>query len=778
MSEQPQPTTPAIEALRRRLSPECFAWRVREAQRKAQVVEALGAADPTQRRPSRAALRELPSLDRTNVLRWWRQYRELPGEPWERLFHRLPPTQLWEVPAAWRHAVQALGHQESPPTWEQIREVLVRQFGPAARLCRNTILKVLADKELAAGTPPPARPVETVVELTGGGLLVLLLAAALETRAITDLATALVQLAQTQAPPDWPIEAEPAGRDELGRLTAAYNENVVARLQAQDPPRTVFQSADEAVLGRDPTQLRVVQLSAGALTRHLSALVALPLVTVRRGTAGLQDPGGAWLAVFAGRDYQPATLEKTLNGLKMLGAGAVLWDCHARTWQRVTARWLAGAPLWRQLVAYIDGSKDPWWTDRFARSGKVARTGRVQPCLERTVITTGAGVPLLAEVVSGNADLSASAVRLLARCDVVLGPGLVGRLTVVDAACCETAMLRRYTADPCRNLVTVLKGALARGKVVEPQGEWQPYRERDQLREASVELAPGQPDGLRLRAVELVRRDSRHPHPTVFLTTASLAELATPLVADAYLSRWANIEDRFRRGRAGLGWERTDGFGTLQVTHYAVLEKRQVADRKLRAATQQTAAATVAEAKATQQLAAAQQRLATRRASEAPPPDRRCQLGVRQAKARIVLRRKAARVARQRQDQLAAEKQRLDTMPTEIYVRNTWLDTITCCFKMVLLCLLEFVCREYFGGRAMQPQTLCAAWMHLPVTIRTGLQRQIYEVTPNLRDPQKTDLLRQALAEVTRRKLHDAEGRLMVARLRGEGEGEDGWRDS
>jgi hypothetical protein len=778
MSEPSQPTTPEIEALRVSLSRECFARRLQEAHHKVKVLDALGAADPGQAPPSRATLRELGCLDRSNALRWWKQYRERPGEPWERLFHRLAPTKLWEVPEAWRHAVQGLGHQQPPPTWEQIRDVLVRQFGPQARLCRNTIVKILQDKGLAPGGGRPAAPVEEVVELTGGGLLVLVQAASLETGAVKDLAEGVQWVVQqSQAPPTWPIEEEPAGRDEQGRLTAAYNQSVVARLQAQDPPRTVFQSTEEAVVGRDMRLLRVGRLGAGTLVRHLSALVALPLVTERRGTVGLRDPAGAWLATIAGRDYQPATLEKTLNGLKALSAGFELWECHARTWQRISARWLEGEPAWRQIVAYIDGSKDPWWTERFARSGKVERTGRVQPCLERTVLATGAGVPLLAQVVSGNDDLSKAALQLLARCDTVLGAGMVGRLTVVDAACCKTAMMQKFSTDPDRNLVTVLKGPLARGKVVEPRGEWLPYRERDQIREASVELLPGQPDGLLMRAVVLVRRDSRHPHPTVFLTTASPEELPTPHVVDAYLDRWANIENRFRRGRAGLGWERTDGFGASRVSHFAVMEKRQAAARKLRTSALVLAAATDSEAKATLHLAAAEDRLIERHAAGALPLDGRHRLGVRQGKHRLVERQKAVRAARKQQDAAAADKQRLDSMPSEIYVRDTWLDTITACMKMTLLCLLEFVCKEYLGGHAMQPRTLCAAWMNLPVTVRTTPHRALYEVAPNPRDHQKTGLLRQALAEVTRRKLRDADGRLIVARLRGEGEADEARRD-
>jgi hypothetical protein len=754
---------------------------VAEAHRKVKVLEDLGVAGPTQHRPSRSALRELPVLDRSNVLRWWRQYRERPGEPWERLFHQLAPARLWEVPEAWRNVVQALGCQSSPPSWQDIRDVLIKQFGPGARLCRNTIKAILKEKGLAPGVDRPAGAIEQVEELTGGGLLVLVQAASLETGAVSALAEGAVCLAQSKAmaPLAWPIEPEPAGRDAQGRLTADLNRNVASSLRAHDPPRTVFQSTTEAMVGRDLSRQRVLHLEVGTMLRHLSALVALPLVTERRGTVGLQDPGGAWLAVVAGQDYMPATLEKTLNGLKLLAAGTELWECHARTWQRVSARWLEGQPAWRQIVAYVDGSKDAWWTDRFARSGKVARTGRVQPCLDRTVIATGAGVPLLADVESGNDDLSKSFRELLNQCDRVLGPGMVGRLTVIDAACCQLEVLRQFSADPTRNLVTVLKGPLARNKVLVPKGEWQPYREREQIREATVELAPGKPERLTMRAVELVRQSSRHPHSTIFLSTANTTELSTSHVADAYLCRWVSIEDRFRVARAGLGWQRTDGFGACRVTHFAVIEKQKTAARKLGTATQAAATATDNVARATLQLAAAEERVTERKAKAAAPLSGRNLLGVRQAKRRLTDRKKVAKAAHKLKEAVRAEKERLDSMPTEVYVRDTFLDTITACLKMTLLCLLEFVCKEYLGGSAMEPRTLIAAWMHLPVTIHTVTGRRVYEVAPNPRDPKKTELLRQALAEVTRRGLHDSDGRLIVARLKGEGsEGREPWRDS
>jgi hypothetical protein len=140
-----------------------------------------------------------------------------------------------------------------------------------------------------------------------------------------------------------------------------------------------------------------------ALEQHLRCRVALPLLSERRSTAGLNGPTGAWLEVLSPVVYQAATLDKTLNALKWLDAAPVLWDCHARTWWQCRQRW-AGAG-WRPYVCYVDSRQDPGWTQRFAKSGRVSRTGRVQPCLSRSVLSSGPGVPIIAEVVSGQRPL-------------------------------------------------------------------------------------------------------------------------------------------------------------------------------------------------------------------------------------------------------------------------------------------------------------------------------------------------------------------------------------
>ena len=191
-----------------------------------------------------------------------------------------------------------------------------------------------------------------------------------------------------------------------------------------------------------------------------------------------------------------------------------------------------------QAVFYVDATKDPWWTQRFAASGKVGRTGRVQPCLTRTVFSSGPGVPIIAEVVSGQADLSVQMFNMINMTDNILGHDNISRVTVVDASLSERDILRRFQGSQNHDVVTVLKGPLAVGNALTKTGEWINYRERDKDREAEVNLEPMKAEGLRLRVVEMVRPDSAYPKPTWFITTADIQRLNTQAVADVYLKRW------------------------------------------------------------------------------------------------------------------------------------------------------------------------------------------------------------------------------------------------
>lgn len=759
----PLPTRPDLLELHACLSADCWEKRYQEARARVRVVQAL-LARCGQCKPGRADLRAVvPREDRTNALRWWTRHQEGEGEPWERLFDRRAPERPWQTPEAWRAAVEALGALSPVPSCEQIRTALVRRFGEAARLGDTTIRAILHAAGLAT-SGPVAPSKEKVVELSGGGGLVLLLAAARETGATEQMAEAVSRLARRQVAPANGGRPEAGGRDEAGHFTAEYNQFRLAQLAEQDLP--FFRSVTEARPEKDLTRLRLCRLSPRTLANHLLCLTALPLVTERRGTVGLDGPAGAWLAALDSVPYRAKTLEKTLEELKWLGADDALWSCHAQLWLSVSARWTAGSPdSWRQLALYVDATNDPWWTQRFATCGKVSRTGRVQPSLQRVVVSAGPGVPILGEVISGHRHLGQELTQLLDQVDRSAGPGQVRRITVVDAECCYLELLHGFAGHPARDIVTVLKGALGQGKELLSPGPWQPFRERDQLREGQVVLGtgPGQ-QKLTLRVVEMARPDSRRPQPTRFVTTAAVETLSTRDVAEAYLHRWPYQEDLFRRGRDGAGLERSGGFGAHAVTHVAVIEKREKAQRRLRAAALASAEARGAEADAVLQQAAAEERVAQRRA-QGETLDGRHQLGVRLAEQRLTERRREAQAARRQQEQAQQELARLEATPSEIFVRDTALESVSTCIKLLLLALLEFVCQEYLGGRRITPRLFIESFVQLPVTIRRSRHQVVYEVAPNPRDPETTALLRQALDVVTKRKLR-LDGRALVARLR------------
>jgi len=698
--------TDVTRRLRDALSAERWEARVEEALARRELLDAVRGVHPDGQ-IGRAELREVDSTEHWSNLRRWDGWdRQRTGQPWERMLDlRLPPCP-WQTPQSWELTVRILGRQEPQPGYDQMREVLVAEFGSEARLSDATLGRILQD----AGLPRPVGrrtgPVETVEHLPGGGGLVLLTAAMADSGAVRKVAEGVVALAKQQQPPLLPVAAEPAGRDESGRLTAEYNRN--RRREAGEGVDPLYVSVDVSRQSKDMSRLQLASMGVETLQRRLANVIALPLVTQRRGMVGMDGPAGGWLAAVSGVPYKAATADKTLAELKLLGAAEEMWEQHARVWHEHSQRW-AGED-WRQLVAYVDATQDAWWTERFAKSAKVSRNGRVMPCLTRTVLSEGPGVPIIGESVSGRADLGEQLVRMLDRADDLLGEGELGRLTVVDAECGHLEMLRRFSQDPQRDLVTVLKGQRLQGKELEQAGPWEPFRERDELREGRVNLEPKKgTKGFAVRVVEMVRRDSRRPVPTWFATTAPAAALPTQQVAEAYLSRWPYEEDLFRRGRNGAGLERSHGYGVSRVFNVAVLTAREKTGAALRRATEEAMAADEAETRAVGQLAGAKQRLEVRRQEADEPLNGRHKLGVRQAKRRVAERKKATRQARKARDKARKAHETQLSMPNEIYVRDTALDSVTTCLKMLLLSLLEFIVQEDLGGRRLMPRTLADA---------------------------------------------------------------------
>jgi len=752
-----EPITEYAKRLRGELSAERWAERAAAARVRVVQVEAVLAEagkGPVRREMAR---RLAPGVPWPTFLHWVRLYRGSEGPGWERLLDRRVTEKPWRTPAAWESTIRVVGRQEPPPSLAKIREALVAEHGSEAALGDKTLRKVLREAGLWE-EKPRGGPREKVTELPGGGGLVLLAAAEAETGAVHRLAKAALEVAGEQSK-GGTVRPEDEERDEKGRFTPEYNEVRRERYEESgvDP---VYHSVSEVRSERDLSALQVGGMKAETVTHRLLGIVSLPLVSERRGMEGLDGPMGGWLEALSSYPYKARTEEKTLGELKLLGASPALWGTHATTWWTWTRKWSGEG--WPQMVAYVDATEDPYWTERFAASGKVARTGRVQPCLTRVCVSAGPGVPILARVISGTGKLGNELWSLLSEADALLGEGELGRLTVVDAECGNEKMLRLFAASASRDIVTVLKGGL-RERPLEECGEWLSFRDRDRVREACLVMGEGT-DTLRVRVVEMLREGSRNPHPTRFATTASPERLPTADVAAVYLSRWPFLEDLFRRGRDAAGLDRSHGYGVAAVTNVAVLTKREKADKAARKAEEALDSATAARDDAKASLEAARAHLAQRRA-DGEDLNARHAVGVRQAARYLKATNHSLLAAQKAQGHAAVQQRKQQTMPDEIYVRDTALDSITTCLKMTLLALLEFCCQEYFDGLRIMPRTFAEALVPLPVTIRERPYEIIYEVAPNPRDPEMMALLAVALDRITQRRLHVGK-RLLVARFR------------
>jgi plasmid stabilization system protein ParE len=222
--------------------------------------------------------------------------------------------------------------------------------------------------------------------------------------------------------------------------------------------------------------------------------------------------------------------------------------------------------------------------------------------------------------------------------------------------------------------VTVLKGPLAKGKVVKALGSWEPFG-RGAVREARVNLKPQAAQALAVRVVELRRGDAAAPVATRYVTTAAPAQLITVEVAEAYLGRWPYQEDLFRRGRNGLGLERSAGYGAAEVSHVALLDQRDSAQRRRERAEQAYAQALEAEFD-TAETARRRLEQLQHQAEAGVVLDERHTRPAREALERYHYRQQDTDQAEQRLHELKKSCRKLAEQPETIYVRDTALDII------------------------------------------------------------------------------------------------------
>ena len=744
---EPVPQTPGAAEFRARVGSERWSFLVEQALERAEIVEQVAARVEQAGAGRRQSLRDVaPEVGWSKYLHWRRRHESRDGPGWERLLdERLPPPPV-RIGDDIRLAACMLRRQDRSLNADGARTHLVAQFGEAGHVSDSSLRRIWSAAGLTHIAPEQTGQTigESVTHYNGGGGPALLGAADVELGASEELAKAIQQVGGEHAEQQGAVESrlsQPDERDEGGRFTARYNHQW---RQGVDPGQADGRWACDADKRRhrDLSSLATLEHGAQTLADRLLAMGVMPLLTERRGFVGLEGPAGAWLQVMGITAYMPASLDKTLAELGLPDVSEAAWAAHARQWHEVSQKWSAPGPHWLRLAAYVDATRDPYWTRHYALSGKVSRVGRVMPCLTRVAVTSGPGVPLVVETYAGTVSLKKRLLPLLDRLDRELGEGQVGRVTIVDSEMATAGLMWALHDDKERIFITVLKGQVLKGAEIEVTEQWEPYRDRDQLREVEVSLdGQGAPKGgIAVRGVQMARPDSRRPKSTVFVTNGIPEALTTSDVATAYLSRWPHQEQVFRDARNGAGLNRSHGYGGEHVTHVALQTKLEQA--QARAPRKQAA---LAEAEA------ARDEVDKALGSRRDEPSRKAV-----ARAGQEVRRKDKAL-----DKARTELERQRTMPREIYARDTGRDSVMTCLKFMALMLLEFVLKEYFGGAKMQWRTFIEQFMFLPVTERRSSHRCLYQIHENPRQPEMMTQLRAACEEVTRRRLR-RDGRLLA----------------
>lgn len=767
MGEQ-APETAKAQELRAKVGGERWQRLVAEARSRADIVtKAIEVHDNEGLTWVEAVRVTAPELHWSTFVHWRRRYWERSGPDWERLLDERVPPEPSKIPEDVRASARALRVAKPSINAEEAEEALKKLFGADFSISAASLRRIWADAGLPYVRPQGgAEPGETVEEYHGGGGLALVLAADIETGATERLATA-VQAAGEEVAEAQTIVVKPAaetidgGRDGAGRFTPLYNKTWYG---ARGEDGLDERLAPDAIKrnGRELRTLPTLGMRASTLRYRLLAMGLMPLLTARRGFAGLEGPAGAWLELLGGHAYMPSTLSKGLAELGLLGVNETIWGAHANTWVNVVQRWTADGSRWLQVVAYIDASQDPYWTHRFASSCKVSRNGRVMPGLTEAAITAGPGVPLLAATWAGTVSLKKELVKLITRLDEAVGDSEVGRLLVIDAEMGTKNLLATLSLNLERPFITVLKSKTLEAAKFEPRSEWQEYRTRDALRELDVYFEGGRDsdsdvpkEGFALRAVEMSRPGSRKPRSTVLVTNLAREELSTTEVADAYLSRWPHQEALFRNRRNGGGMNRSHGYGGEFIKYVALETKlersRRRVDRAERALEQ-----------ATQELTVLEQTTAPPADQGQPSPGNSTTKPAKKPAKKLVAAAKSqVRSKKQALDKAKRQLAQQETMPREIFARDPGRDNIMTCLKLNMLMLVEFVLKEYFGGPRMELRTFIELLVALPVTVRRTPTRIRYQIHPNPRRPDFNVRLRHACEVINQRRLR-TDDRLLV----------------
>jgi len=773
------PTSSEALALRHQLPSDVWTDRVKDAVRRAHCLETVRRERKETGGSWRKCLKQVaPDVSWSRYQSWRRRARARSGPLWERLLdYRNPPPR-----EPIRAVAMILRRAEPGMDCETARGHFTTTYGESGAISDTSLRRIWR----AAGLTnlirkPPST--ERVERFHGGGGLALVAAAAEETGAPMAMAESVLELEAHVENIDAksPLSA-PEHRDAWGRFTPEYNQSVHANTApGKLDPRQRSDATKRAQ--RNLATLSTLHLRPETLAHKLLCMGATPLLTERRGFDGLAGPQGGWLGVLGGTAYKPATLDKTLAELALAGVNQALWAAHGQHWAVVSREWCKGGPPWLQLLVYVDGSQEPYWTRLYAASAKESRVGKVMPALSRVAVMAGPGVPLLMVPVAGAASLKSMLVPNLKGLEEVVGEGELGRIVVVDAevATSLSAILGLCSLEN-RYFITVLKGALAKQAYSEAKEwtDWKAYRARDKIREAEVVL-----QGLTLQLVEM-RREGRQSKSTLFATTAPRDLVAPADVPTAYLSRWPHQEQVFRNGRNGGGLNRTHGYGGEYVANVAIETEQEKAERSVRraekklkdndvaltqakslkevihanlkASRKEVTAAKKAHAKAVSQAGDSEpvsKEQAEERLSNATAAKEAREEQLNAARRAITSAAREAKNAEKALKRAEAAMDKTKTTSRVVYRRDPTREDIGTAVTAMVLMLVQMVLMEYFpAGTRMEWRTFIELFVYLPVTVRTSSRRILYEIEANPRAPDRMDQLRHACDEINRRKIH------------------------
>jgi hypothetical protein len=453
---------------------------------------------------------------------------------------------------------------------------------------------------------PEGRPAGAKAEPLQAAGFQLLRAAEAETRAVERLVDTVMEVAEELPAPGPASAKDVALRNRRGQLTPKYNR--ARRKKPDEPFASTHRAAAEKAAARDLGRLQFRGQQRETIDQKVWGLVHLPgLPTLKGRIEDLRGPQGRLLQELCGYPYQAETIRKVVSEFTLAGLGPRLQQAQAETWHRVSVeRWETD---FRAAVVYVDNNVKPLWTGMFTKCAKVSSTGRVQPALVTTFINTGVGVPICFETHSGTAPLAPRVLSLLKRVEAGTDQP-VGRLTVIDGECCSASLLKDFKGAK-RDLVVPLPAPL-----VKPErfrfgrgSAFQPYRERDRIREGRITLQDSKDKRTSVEARAIIIERRTKDTWTALVTLADPAVWSCRKLADAYFGRWPYQEGFFRRANQAVGLKQIHGYGKRVVTNTSVITRLEELAARIAQTDDKQAANTKDLARVEAETAAARQHL-------------------------------------------------------------------------------------------------------------------------------------------------------------------------